>query len=53
MVQGATNLEGELDYGNVCFTTTDIGGALNITGLTVQKARLRPARGPEGSSDLR
>lgn len=36
-LKGATSLEGELDYGNVCFTTTDIDGALSVTGLTLQK----------------
>ncbi len=41
--QGALNPEGALDYGNVCFTTTDIDGALSVTGLTLQKVRWRAA----------
>lgn len=36
-LKGALSLEDELDYANASYTTTDIEGAVSITGTTVQK----------------
>ncbi|KAJ9534572.1 hypothetical protein V8C86DRAFT_2646662 [Haematococcus lacustris] len=36
-LKGALSLEGELDYANVSYTTTDIDAALSVTGTTVAK----------------
>lgn len=39
-LKGALGHEGELQYANVSYSTTDINAALSITGTVVQKVRV-------------
>jgi hypothetical protein len=36
-LKGALKLEGELDYANVSYTTTDMDAALSVTGTVIQQ----------------
>ncbi|KAL6757796.1 hypothetical protein V8C86DRAFT_2613602 [Haematococcus lacustris] len=42
-LKGALSLEGELDYANASYTTTDINAALSITGTIVAKGSEKSA----------